>query len=169
MAELLPGIHRIETNFNDRRIAMHLLVGEKALLVDSGFPWTATEAILPYLEQANLPAGRARLAGRHPRLRRSPRRQLGHPGALSGRLHHRPRTRCTVHHRWRDVRAGARRRIGGIWIRSRRGIPRLAGIPRVARRTSRRRLARSWRRADRVRPPAAGPRWCMPPATHRGT
>ena len=58
MAELLPGIHRIETRFNDRCVAMHLLVGEKTLLVDSGFPWTATETILPYLEQANLPANR---------------------------------------------------------------------------------------------------------------
>ena len=55
--EILPGVHRIESNFNDRCIAVHLLVGEKALLVDSGFPWTATEIILPYLEQAGLPAG----------------------------------------------------------------------------------------------------------------
>jgi glyoxylase-like metal-dependent hydrolase (beta-lactamase superfamily II) len=50
VSEILPGIHRIESVYNGRLITCHLLRGERTLLVDSGFPHTATETIIPYLD-----------------------------------------------------------------------------------------------------------------------
>lgn len=54
MAQVLPGIHRIESVFDNRLVASHLLRGEHSVLVDSGFPHTAKDTILPYLDSIGL-------------------------------------------------------------------------------------------------------------------
>jgi glyoxylase-like metal-dependent hydrolase (beta-lactamase superfamily II) len=58
--EILPDVHRIASEFENRRIACHLLLSEQALLIDAGFPWTPSETILPYLEEIGVPVSRVR-------------------------------------------------------------------------------------------------------------
>ena len=53
--EILPGIHRIESVFENRIITSYLLCGKQALLVDSGLAYTPEETIFPYLDRINLP------------------------------------------------------------------------------------------------------------------
>jgi glyoxylase-like metal-dependent hydrolase (beta-lactamase superfamily II) len=55
MLELLPGLYRIETALGDNLLALHLLRGERTLLIDSGVCDTPDSAIFPALEQAGLP------------------------------------------------------------------------------------------------------------------
>jgi len=54
MSEILPRVHRIESVHGGRWLASFLLLGERALLVDSGFATTAAEVILPYLDRCGL-------------------------------------------------------------------------------------------------------------------
>lgn len=53
--EILPGIHRIESNLDDRFMCQYLLKGEdRTVLVDTGLAETPQEVILPYLKEINL-------------------------------------------------------------------------------------------------------------------
>lgn len=52
--EILPGVHRIESVFNRRLVTSYLLAGKRALLIDSGFPHTAEETILPDLNRLGI-------------------------------------------------------------------------------------------------------------------
>jgi len=49
LSEVMPGVSRIETIWMNRRISVHLCAGEQAALVDSGFPHTARESVIPAL------------------------------------------------------------------------------------------------------------------------
>lgn len=49
--EILPNVHRIESQFNQRRFTSYLLLGEVALLFDSGFAFTPEKTLFPYFEQ----------------------------------------------------------------------------------------------------------------------
>jgi glyoxylase-like metal-dependent hydrolase (beta-lactamase superfamily II) len=55
MIELLPGLYRIETALGDNLLALHLIRGERTLLIDSGVRDTPDTVIFPALEQAGLP------------------------------------------------------------------------------------------------------------------
>ncbi len=49
--EILPGIHRIESDLGERFMCQYLLVGEeRTVLVDTGLAGTPEEVIVPYLE-----------------------------------------------------------------------------------------------------------------------
>ncbi|HSL00286.1 MAG TPA: MBL fold metallo-hydrolase [Rubrobacteraceae bacterium] len=53
--EILPGIHRIESNLGPRFMCQYLLVGEeRTVLVDSGLAETPEEVIVPYLDGIGL-------------------------------------------------------------------------------------------------------------------
>jgi glyoxylase-like metal-dependent hydrolase (beta-lactamase superfamily II) len=53
--EILPGIHRIESDLGVRFMCQYLLVGEdRTVLVDTGLAETPGEVILPYLEEIGL-------------------------------------------------------------------------------------------------------------------
>ncbi|MDQ5817089.1 MAG: MBL fold metallo-hydrolase [Actinomycetota bacterium] len=53
--EILPGIHRIESDLGVRFMCQYLLVGEdRTILVDTGIAGTPEEVIIPYLEEAGL-------------------------------------------------------------------------------------------------------------------
>jgi glyoxylase-like metal-dependent hydrolase (beta-lactamase superfamily II) len=53
--EILPGIHRIESDLGARFMCQYLLVGEeRTLLVDTGLAGTPGEIIIPYLEEIGL-------------------------------------------------------------------------------------------------------------------
>ncbi len=53
--EILPGIHRIESDLGVRFMCQYLLVGEdRTVLVDTGIAGTPEEVIIPYLEEAGL-------------------------------------------------------------------------------------------------------------------
>ena len=52
--EILPGVHCIESVHKHRLLRSYLLVGEQVLLVDSGFPYTAEETILPYVDRVGV-------------------------------------------------------------------------------------------------------------------
>jgi glyoxylase-like metal-dependent hydrolase (beta-lactamase superfamily II) len=49
--EILPGIHRIESDLGERFMCQYLLIGEeRAVLVDTGLAGTPEAVIVPYLE-----------------------------------------------------------------------------------------------------------------------
>ena len=53
--EILPGIHRIESDLGVRFMCQYLLVGEdRTILVDTGIAGTPEEVIIPYLEEIGL-------------------------------------------------------------------------------------------------------------------
>ena len=55
MSEILPNIHRIESQFDDRINTSYFLAGDKTLLIDSGFANTPENIILPYLQKLPIP------------------------------------------------------------------------------------------------------------------
>lgn len=56
--EILPGIHRIESDLGVRFMCQYLLVGEdRVVLVDTGLAGTPESVIVPYLEGLGLGAG----------------------------------------------------------------------------------------------------------------
>jgi glyoxylase-like metal-dependent hydrolase (beta-lactamase superfamily II) len=56
--EILPGIHRIESDLGERFMCQYLLVGEdRIILVDTGLSGTPEDVILPYLESIGLSIG----------------------------------------------------------------------------------------------------------------
>ena len=53
--EILPGIHRIESDLGARFMCQFILVGEdRTVLVDTGIAGTPEEVIIPYLEEIGL-------------------------------------------------------------------------------------------------------------------
>ena len=53
--EILPGIHRIESDLGERFMCQYLLVGEeKTVLIDTGLAGTPEAVIVPYLEGMGL-------------------------------------------------------------------------------------------------------------------
>jgi glyoxylase-like metal-dependent hydrolase (beta-lactamase superfamily II) len=53
--EILPGIHRIESDIGERFMCQYLLVGEeRTVLVDTGLAGTPEEVIVPYLGEIRL-------------------------------------------------------------------------------------------------------------------
>lgn len=53
--EILPGIHRIESDLGERFMCQYLLRGEdRVVLIDTGLAGTPEEVIVPYLEDAGL-------------------------------------------------------------------------------------------------------------------
>jgi glyoxylase-like metal-dependent hydrolase (beta-lactamase superfamily II) len=53
--EILPGIHRIESDLGVRFMCQYLLVGEdRTILLDTGLAETPEEVIIPYLEEIDL-------------------------------------------------------------------------------------------------------------------
>jgi glyoxylase-like metal-dependent hydrolase (beta-lactamase superfamily II) len=60
MSEILPNIHRIDSQFGGRLLTSYLLAGNQALLVDSGLAYTPQEIILPYLENTQIPVEKIR-------------------------------------------------------------------------------------------------------------
>ncbi len=53
--EILPGIHRIESDLGARFMCQYLLVGEdRTVLLDTGLAETPEEVIIPYLEEIGL-------------------------------------------------------------------------------------------------------------------
>ena len=53
--EILPGIHRIESDLGARFMCQYLLVGEDhTVLVDTGLAGTPEEVIIPYLGEIGL-------------------------------------------------------------------------------------------------------------------
>ncbi len=53
--EILPGIHRIESDLGARFMCQYLLVGEdRTVLIDTGLAGTPEEVIIPYLEGIGL-------------------------------------------------------------------------------------------------------------------
>ncbi len=55
--EILPGIHRIESDLGERFMCQYLLVGEERMvLVDTGLAGTPEAVIVPYLEGVGLSA-----------------------------------------------------------------------------------------------------------------
>jgi glyoxylase-like metal-dependent hydrolase (beta-lactamase superfamily II) len=53
--EILPGIHRIESDLGVRLLCQYILVGEdRTVLVDTGIAGTPEEVIIPYLEETGL-------------------------------------------------------------------------------------------------------------------
>ena len=56
--EILPGIHRIESDLGARFMCQYLLTGEDhTVLVDTGLAGTPEEVIIPYLEGIGLTLG----------------------------------------------------------------------------------------------------------------
>jgi glyoxylase-like metal-dependent hydrolase (beta-lactamase superfamily II) len=56
--EILPGIHRIESNLGTRFMCQYLLTGENhTVLVDTGLAGTPEEVIIPYIEEIGLSVG----------------------------------------------------------------------------------------------------------------
>jgi glyoxylase-like metal-dependent hydrolase (beta-lactamase superfamily II) len=56
--EILPGIHRIESDLGARFMCQYLLVGEdRTVLVDTGLAGTPEAVIIPYLEEIGLSLG----------------------------------------------------------------------------------------------------------------
>jgi glyoxylase-like metal-dependent hydrolase (beta-lactamase superfamily II) len=55
MVEVVPGIHRIETKLDGNLLCLHVLRGERTLLIDSGARDTPATAIFPALAVAGLP------------------------------------------------------------------------------------------------------------------
>ena len=53
--EILPGIHRIQSDLGARFMCQYVLVGEdRTILVDTGIAGTPEEVIIPYLEEIGL-------------------------------------------------------------------------------------------------------------------
>ena len=56
--EILPGIHRIQSDLGARFMCQYVLVGEdRTILVDTGIAGTPEEVIIPYLEEIGLSIG----------------------------------------------------------------------------------------------------------------
>jgi glyoxylase-like metal-dependent hydrolase (beta-lactamase superfamily II) len=55
MIELLPGLYRIESALGGNLLALHLIRGERTLLIDSGVRDTPDTVIFPAFERAGLP------------------------------------------------------------------------------------------------------------------
>jgi hypothetical protein len=56
--EILPGIHRIESDLGERFTCQYLLIGEeRTALVDTGLAGTPEEVIVPYLGEIGLGVG----------------------------------------------------------------------------------------------------------------
>jgi glyoxylase-like metal-dependent hydrolase (beta-lactamase superfamily II) len=56
--EILPGIHRIESDLGERFMCHYPLVGEqRTALVDTGLAGTPEEVIVPYLGEIGLGVG----------------------------------------------------------------------------------------------------------------
>ncbi len=56
--EILPGVHRIESDLGERFMCQYLLVGpERTVLVDTGLAGTPEAVIVPYLEGIGLSVG----------------------------------------------------------------------------------------------------------------
>ena len=56
--EILPGIHRIESDLGERFVCQYLLTGEDhTILVDTGLAETPEQVIIPYLEGIGLSVG----------------------------------------------------------------------------------------------------------------
>jgi glyoxylase-like metal-dependent hydrolase (beta-lactamase superfamily II) len=51
VAELLPGLHQLEQVLGPRYLYQYLLIGERAMLVDTGIATSPDEVILPYFQQ----------------------------------------------------------------------------------------------------------------------
>jgi glyoxylase-like metal-dependent hydrolase (beta-lactamase superfamily II) len=49
--EILPGVHRIESDIGGRRLHQYLLRGERIVLIDTGFATTPAEVVFPYLDK----------------------------------------------------------------------------------------------------------------------
>jgi glyoxylase-like metal-dependent hydrolase (beta-lactamase superfamily II) len=58
--EVAPGIHRIEAALGERYVACYLVLGDVALLVDTGLDATPRESILPYCQSIGIAAERVR-------------------------------------------------------------------------------------------------------------
>lgn len=54
MIEVLPGVYRFETDMAENRLCMHLLCGERTLLIDCGVRTTPEADIYPALESADM-------------------------------------------------------------------------------------------------------------------
>ena len=57
MSEILPNVHRVESIFGGRWLASYLFLGERTLIIDSGFAPTAKNVIIPYLRRCGLESG----------------------------------------------------------------------------------------------------------------
>lgn len=56
--EILPGIHRIESDLGERFMCQYLIAGEdRRILVDTGLSGTPEEVIVPYLRSVDLSVG----------------------------------------------------------------------------------------------------------------
>jgi glyoxylase-like metal-dependent hydrolase (beta-lactamase superfamily II) len=55
MIEVVPGIYRIETKLGDNLLCLHVLHGERTLLIDSGMRDTPATVVYPALAAAGLP------------------------------------------------------------------------------------------------------------------
>jgi glyoxylase-like metal-dependent hydrolase (beta-lactamase superfamily II) len=55
MIEVVPGIHRIETKLDGNLLCLHVLRGERTLLIDSGMHDTPATTIYPALAAAGMP------------------------------------------------------------------------------------------------------------------
>lgn len=56
--EIFPNVHRIQSIYRNRVLSSYLLMGERVLMVDSGFAFTPQEVIIPYMENLGLPVER---------------------------------------------------------------------------------------------------------------
>ena len=54
MTEIVPGIHRIESELGPRPFAQYLLRGERTMLVDTGIATTPADVILPWLAERGI-------------------------------------------------------------------------------------------------------------------
>lgn len=54
--EVLPGIHKIDTNLGERLSSLYLFVGDRrAVLFDTGIDGTIPDAVIPYLQRVGIP------------------------------------------------------------------------------------------------------------------
>jgi glyoxylase-like metal-dependent hydrolase (beta-lactamase superfamily II) len=53
--EVLPKVHQIQSSYMGRIITSYLLIGERSILIDSGFAFTPDEVIFPYIRKLGKP------------------------------------------------------------------------------------------------------------------